>query len=344
MKSIFTGKGRILMDKKKKIIIGLIVVLIAGLGYFFYHLYQQNEAEKASKELTLNGNVDVREVSLSFRQSDRIAQVLVDEGDKVKAGQVLAKLDNKELDIQIQEAQAKVAAQQSTVDKLHNGTRDEELHQAEQKVEAAKAESALKQSSYERIQALYDQDAVSAQERDNYRSAADAANAQTKEAEEALQQAISGPRSEDVAGGEASLQAAQAELDRLVYLRSQYDLVAPSDGVIRSRLKEAGDMASASTPIFKMSLLDKKWVRVYVKEADLGKIYEGMKANVIIDSYPDKPITGQIGYISSTAEFTPKAVQTNELRTSLVYEVRVYVDDADNLLRLGMPATVKIEL
>ena len=140
------------------------------------------------------------------------------------------------------------------------------------------------------------------------------------------------------------MQALQEELSRQDYLLSQYELLAPADGVVRSRLLEAGDMAGSTAPVFKISLLDKKWVRVYVKETDLGKIYEGQDARVYIDSQPEKPLTGQVGYIAGTAEFTPKTVQTDDLRTALVYEVRVYVNDEDNVLRLGMPATVRIEV
>ena len=125
---------------------------------------------------------------------------------------------------------------------------------------------------------------------------------------------------------------------------TQYDLVSLTDGVIRSHLIEVGDMASPSAPVFKISLNAKKWIRAYVNETDLGKVFEGQIAKILIDSRPNEPISGQIGYISSTAEFTPKTVQTEELRTSLVYEVRVYVDDPKNILRLGMPATVEINL
>ena len=162
-------------------------------------------------------------------------------------------------------------------------------------------------------------------------------------ARHAYEEARNGSRAEDIAIGEANLQTAQDELARQQYVLSQYELSAPVDGVIRSRLLHPGDMATPSTPVFKLSVLDKKWVRVYVKETDLGKIYEGQKANVYIDSQKD-PIPGQIGFISGTAEFTPKNVQTDELRTDLVYEVRVYVDDTANVLRLGMPATAKIDL
>ena len=155
--------------------------------------------------------------------------------------------------------------------------------------------------------------------------------------------ALRGARAEDIAADEATLQANQDEQARLSYILSQYELRAPADGVIRSRLLQPGDMASPSAPVFKLSMLNKKWVRVYVSEKDLGKIYEGQEASVSIDSQKE-PVRGQIGYIAETAEFTPKTVQTDELRTALVYEVRVYVDEPDNVLRMGMPATVKVDL
>jgi HlyD family secretion protein len=112
------------------------------------------------------------------------------------------------------------------------------------------------------------------------------------------------------------------------------------DAVVRSRLMEPGDMATPQRPVFALALTDPKWVRVYVNEADLGKVRPGLAARVVTDSQPDRPIDGKVGYISSVAEFTPKSVQTEELRTSLVYEVRVLVADTGNVLRLGQPATV----
>ena len=95
-------------------------------------------------------------------------------------------------------------------------------------------------------------------------------------------------------------------------------------------------------PAFSLALTEPKWVRVYVSEPDLGRIRPGMEARVFTDSHPDRPVDGKIGYISSVAEFTPKSVQTEELRTNLVYEVRIVVSDTDNVLRLGQPATVRI--
>ncbi|MGA9828095.1 MAG: HlyD family efflux transporter periplasmic adaptor subunit, partial [Rhodanobacteraceae bacterium] len=121
-------------------------------------------------------------------------------------------------------------------------------------------------------------------------------------------------------------------------------LKAPADGTIRNRILEPGDMASPQQPVYTLALTDRIWVRTYVSETDLGRIHPGMAATVTTDSYPDKVYHGSIGYISPTAEFTPKSIETPEVRTTLVYQVRVYVSDADNQLRLGMPATVHVDL
>ena len=327
------------MAAKKKAVLFLAACLL-GLAAYLYHAFCQQDNQE---ELVLQGNVDVREVSLAFRQSDRILEMLAEEGDRVQKGQVLARLDTQELKLQLQRLNAEIAAQQSTVDKLHNGTRPEEIRQAEGNLRQAQAAAEHAAGVYQRKRDIYTSIAgISQQELDNAYHDMEAKQATMSVAEAALQEAKAGPRQEDIAGAEAGLQALRNEQLRYIYLLSQYELQAPDDGVIRSRLLEAGDMASPSKPVFKLSLPGKKWVRAYVPETELGRVYEGQQARVYIDSLPGKAIDGQVGYISGTAEFAPKHVQTEELRTSLVYEVRVYVDDADNVLRLGMPATVRI--
>lgn len=327
------------MAARKKAVLFLAACLL-GLAAYLYHAFCQQDNQE---ELVLQGNVDVREVSLAFRQSDRILEMLAEEGDRVQKGQVLARLDTQELKLQLQRLNAEIAAQQSTVDKLHNGTRPEEIRQAEGNLRQAQAAAEHAAGVYQRKRDIYTSIAgISQQELDNAYNDMEAKQATMSVAEAALQEAKAGPRQEDIAGAEAGLQALRNEQLRYIYLLSQYELQAPDDGVIRSRLLEAGDMASPSKPVFKLSLPGKKWVRAYVPETELGRVYEGQQARVYIDSLPGKAIDGQVGYISGTAEFTPKHVQTEELRTSLVYEVRVYVDDADNVLRLGMPATVRI--
>lgn len=333
----------LLQDKKKLAALVAAVAVACGLGGYGYQQYQ---AKKAARQLTLYGNVDVREVAVAFRESDRIAEELVEEGDKVTKGQVLARLDTDELKIKKSKLQAQIAAQQSVVDKLHNGTRAEDLEAARAKADEAAAQADQARQDLARVENAFASSggkSVSKQDRDAARTKVDVTAAQAEAARQEYEKAQAGPRAEDVSSGEAQLKALQEDAKHVDYLLSQAELKAPADGVIRSRLLEVGDMASPQKPVFKLSLNEKKWVRVYVSEKDLGRIYEGMKAKIYTDSHPKDPIEGQIGYISSTAEFTPKTVQTTELRTSLLYEVRVYVTDSDNVLRMGMPATVKID-
>jgi HlyD family secretion protein len=153
-----------------------------------------------------------------------------------------------------------------------------------------------------------------------------------------------GPRDEEIAENEARLQAQKAQLAFLEQQLKDAKLIAPSNGVIRSRLLEPGDMASPQRPVYTLAITDPKWVRAYVSEPDLGKVAKGTVVTVTVDSFPNEEFEGWIGFVSSVAEFTPKTVQTEELRTSLVYEVRAFVKDPDDKLRLGMPATVHVPL
>ncbi len=329
----------------KKALLLLLVLLAAGSSVYFYQSHEAAVEQAQAHRLKLSGNVDIREVTLAFRQSERLEEILADEGDTVTEGQVLARLNATELTLSLQKAHAQAEAQAAVCERLKNGTRSEELRRAEENVRAARAASANAAGIYARMQEIYAaSEGVSVQELDNARSAAEAAEARTAAAEAALEEATAGARSEDVAQAEATLAALRAEEERLAYLLTQYELRAPTAGVIRSRLLEVGDMASPAAPVFKLSLVGRKWVRVYVKEADLGRIREGQKARITMTSAPDEPLSGTVGFISSTAEFTPKTVETEDLRTSLVYEVRISVDDPENRLRLGMPVDAEVEL
>ncbi|MFT3762107.1 MAG: efflux RND transporter periplasmic adaptor subunit [Pseudoxanthomonas sp.] len=296
--------------------------------------------------LVLHGNVDIRQVSLAFDGSGRVGEMKVDEGDAVKAGQVLATLDTQTLALQAEQAQAQIGVQQQNLLRLKNGARPQELAQARSSLSAAQAEAARAQKDLARLQDIADNTSgrgVSAQELDRSRAAVQVANAQAAQQQDALRLTEIGPRKEDIAAAEAQLKASEAQLALLQHQVSQGQLIAPSDAVVRSRLLEPGDMATPQRPAYALALTEPKWVRVYVGEPDLGKVKPGQSARVTTDSAPDKPIAGKVGYISSVAEFTPKSVQTEELRTSLVYEVRVIVEDKDNALRLGQPATVVLE-
>ena len=184
---------------------------------------------------------------------------------------------------------------------------------------------------------------MSVQDVDRARSTARVAQAAVKERQDALALVQEGARREEIDAADAQVAAARAQLALLRHQLAQGDLRAPVKAVVRSRLLEPGDMASPQRPVLALAVTSPKWARIYVDESSLGQVKPGQAAQLSVDSMPERTLAGKIGYISSVAEFTPKSVQTEVLRTSLVYEVRVLVDDPDDVLRLGQPVTVRLE-
>jgi HlyD family secretion protein len=327
------------------IIVGLLILVAIAAGFGLGR--RERNADKNQNRLVLYGNVDLRQVDLAFNNSERIAEVLVQEGAKVTRGEVLARLDTSRLKPQVATAEAMVEAQQAAVEKLHRGSRPQEIAQAQANVASAKADQVNAQQQWARLTALTSLTtgrAISEQDLEGAKAAMDSAQARLQVAEKALDMAQIGPRKEDIAQGEAQLRANQSQLELLRRQLADSDLVAPSDAVVRSRLLEPGEMASPQRPVLNLALVDPKWIRAYVSEPDLGRIHGGMRASISTDSFPGRTLPGWIGFIASVAEFTPKSVQTAELRSSLVYEVRVFVQDPQDEMRLGMPATVLLEL
>ncbi len=326
---------------KKIIAIGMIVALLAVA--IIVWLNGRNDDDK--HHLTLHGNVDIRQVSLAFEESGRISALMADEGDKVLAGQVVAKLDTRALKIQEKQAEARLDAEKQSVREQQSGARPEEIVQAKAQLASAQAQLTKAREDFSRIQRISSSTAgkgVSKQELDTARNNLNIAGASVKERQASLDLMVKGVRTEQRKATVAQVKALAADLELLQYRISQAELRAPVNAVVRARLQEPGDMTSAQKPVYTLALTEPKWVRVWIDEGDLGRIKSGMDAEVVTDSFPDKPVPGKIGYISSVAEFTPKSVQTEELRTNLVYEVRIVVNDPENVLRMGQPATVNI--
>ena len=327
----------------RKLVLLIALAALSTGGFYLWRNYQTNE----SHDLVLYGNIDLRQVQLSFNNSDRIAEVLVQEGDHVHKGQVLARLDTSRLEPQLAQATAQAAAQRQVVARLRNGSRPEEIAQARANVDSAKADLVNAQRQYERLKNAADVSAgkaVRQQDVDIAKAALQVAEAKVAVNQKTLDLAVLGPRKEDIAENEARLRANEAQAALLRQQLADFQLVAPTDAVVRTRIMEPGEMATPQSPVFALAITDPKWVRAYVSESDLGKLKPGAVVSVAVDSFPKRRFEGWIGFISPVAEFTPKAVQTEELRTSLVYEVRVFVKDRDDALRLGMPATVYFAL
>jgi HlyD family secretion protein len=327
--------------KRWMVIAAVVLAGAIGLGAWLV------QRRTAPAELVLYGNVDLRQVDLAFNNSERITAVLVQEGDVVHRGQVLARLDTSRLLPQLQQVEATVAAQRAVVERMHNGSRPQEIAQARANVQLEEADARSAQLKYERMQALATisgMRAISRQDLDDARAAADVAQARVNVNRKALDLAVLGPRKEDVSQAQAQLEAEQAQLALLRQQVADATLVAPLDAVVRSRIAEPGDMSSPQKSAFTLAIIDPKWVRAYVSEPDLSRVHPGLTARISVDSFPGESFAGWVGFVSPVAEFTPKNVETTELRSSLVYEVRVFVKDPTNRLALGMPATVRLAL
>lgn len=277
---------------KKKILILLMVIIIIGICFYFLTAKKPNP-----NELTLYGNIEIRQVDLSFQVGGKIEKMLKEEGDKVKKGDLVAILDDKDYHANYYKAKAEVA-----------------------KTLALKNDA---QSKYNRQLPLCKDDTISKQDCDTLLNTKD----KTK------------------ADWEAALAQEEFSRNQLDYTK----IYAPDEGTVTVRVQEPGATVNKGQIVYTISKTSPVWIRAYVNETDLGNIKYGMQAKVMTDSIDpetgkNREYNGYVGYISPVAEFTPKTVQSTDIRTSLVYRIRVYVDDVDDFLRQGMPTTVKIDL
>jgi HlyD family secretion protein len=325
----------------KKVFI-VFIIIVAVLGFLYVKKEGIFKEELPKNKIELQGNIDIREVRPGFRVAGRISKLFVDEGDRVKKGMLLAKLDSDYYKLAVKEAKTAVDIQKEILLKLKNGSRTEEIVLAKANVDALKVALNNAKRNYLRAKRLYKKDALAEQKYDDIetiynklKSQLDAANAKYKLIKE-------GPRIEDIKNAELALKKAKLNLQNANKRLDDCKLESSSNGIIESRLKEAGDFVNTGFPIFTISLSNPVWVRAYINEELLGLIKKGMKAIVKTDS--NTSYKAKIGFISPVAEFTPKTVETKKNRTDLVYRIRVIVDNPDGRLKQGMPVTVVINI
>lgn len=275
------------MNRRKAVI--LILILAVLMGIFLYYFSHSKDEQK--KYLVLYGNVDVRQVDLSFRVSGRVNKIYFEEGDFVKEGSLVGILDK-----------------QPYLD---------QVHQAEASIQSIRSSLKNAEILFNRRNELIKDGSIAQEDLDNALS-----NRNVLES--------------NLANAEAALAVAKTNL-------SFTEVYAPTDGIILTRILEPGSVVNPGNPIYTLSIISPVWVRAYVSEPELGLIHPGMSAEIYTDTKGAHPYHGKIGFISPVAEFTPKTVETTQLRTDLVYRIRVYADNPDQGLRQGMPVTVKMK-
>ncbi len=291
--------------------------------------------------LTLYGNVDIREVEVGFRVSGRLLEMDFDEGDAVTAKQRIAVMDPQPYRDALAVAEGRVKQAEANLEKFRRGSRPQEVQHARARVREAQAAFANAERDFNRQRGLRESGASSQKTLDAARARRDETAARLVAARAALALAEEGFRREDIAAAGAELAAAIAQRDQQKTQLADTVLLAPSDSTVLARVREPGTMLMRGEPVYTLSLDKPVYVRAYVGEPDLGKLAPGVTVFVTTDS-SEKRYRGQIGFISPRAEFTPKSVETTDLRTDLVYRLRIVVAESDAGLRQGMPVTVHL--
>lgn len=324
--------------KKRLIPIILVVAVVVAVGFWL-----NKRAHANGGTPTLYGNVDIREVTLGFRVPGRLAEVLVDEGDTVKANEVLAQLDPAPYEREFEQSIGRLKAAEARLQLVSSGYRQQEIAQAQAALKEREATLANAQRVFARQQELWTSRAVSQQDRDDAEARFREAEARVRSAREQLALLQSGFRPEEVAQAQAEVaQAVAAKASAELRIQDTV-LKSPSDGTVLTRAQEPGAILAAGIPVLTVSLQKPVWVRAYVPEPLLGKFGTGTPVTLTTDSRPEKAYQGKVGFVSPRAEFTPRNVETPELRTSLVYRLRIVVAEPDEALRQGMPVTVKLQ-
>ncbi len=326
---------------RSALILALLVLLVGGGIAAWWRFAPPPEA---AGTVLVFGTIDIRQAQLAFNNNDRIRRILVQEGDHVRKGELLAELDITRLQANTDKAAADADAARNTLTRLRNGSRPEEIAQARATLAGAQATEANDRLTYQRYAKLATTSAESLLNRDTAEEALKVATANRQSAEQALALAVEGPRWEDIKVAEAQLRSAEAAL---AYARQQLAdarLYAPADGTIEDRILEPGDMASPDRPALTLDLANPVFARAYLPERELGRVRPGLPAYIESDAFPGEKFPAWVGFIATAAEFTPKTVQTTEIRTELVFRMHVYACNPDGRLRLGAPVTVVIPL
>ena len=327
-----------------KRVIPVLILLAAAIaaGVYFYPRLTRKPAP--ANRLTLSGNIEAHESLVSFKVPGRIVELPVEEGQQVEQGTMLARLEDADSRQKVRIDEAGVRVRESDLALTLAGTREQEVRAAQQSMIDAQADLEQKKLDNDRARQLFGKDEISAQDRDQAATALKRAEAIFKAAQQRYNEAVEGSRKEDIEIARANLNQANANLG-LSRVNLDYAVLhAPSAGVITVRQAELGEVVAQGSPVVTLADLDHVWLRAYIAETDLGSIHWGQEATVTTDTYPGKQYHGRISFISSSAEFTPKSVQTYTERVTLVYRIKIDIDNPNRELKPGMPADAHLEL
>lgn len=327
-----------------KRVIPILILLAVAITAGVYYYPRLTRKPAPITQLTLSGNIEAHESLVSFKVQGRIVDLPVEEGQEVTQGALLAKLEDADYKQRVRVDEAAVRVRESNLALTLAGTRKQEVEALQQTMLDVQADLDQKKLDNDRAQKLFAKDEISAQDRDLAATAMKRTDAESKAAQQRYNEAVEGSRKEDIAIARANLNQASASLG-LSNVNLEYTILrAPSTGVVTVRQAELGEVVSPGSPVVTLADLDHIWLRAYIAETDLGRIHWGQDASVTTDTYPGKKYRGRVSFISSSAEFTPKSVQTYEERVTLVYRIKIDIDNPSHELKPGMPADAHLDL
>ncbi len=325
------------MSKRLAVIVPALVLGATALWFFL------GRDNAGADRLEASGTVEATDADLGFQTGGRIAAVLVGEGDAVTPGQLLARLDAADLDARLAQAEAQLAAAHARLAELERGARPEERAQAQAAVLAAQERLDEAVRVRDRTHTLFEGGAVSREAMEQSASAAEVARALHLQAREQLQLVLEGPRTEQITAQRALVRQAEAVVAQAQAAITYAEIRAPFAGIITLRHREAGEAVSPGLPVLTVMDPADRWVRIYVREDQIGHVSIGQDAEIRSDSDPRAVYTGRVVHIASEAEFTPRNVQTAAERVKLVYAVKVAIaGDESFALKPGIPADVQL--
>jgi HlyD family secretion protein len=313
----------------------LVLIVLGGLAC----------APRAAKNvIAASGTIEAIEVDVSSKVSGQIVQLAVDEGARVKPGDVLATVDHATADIQLRQAEAGVDLAQAQLVLLRNGARKEDIRQGEAALTQAEANLRVAADDARRMRELAKTGSVTPKQRDDAEARLTVAEAQRNAAGDSLNKLRQLARPEEIQAAEARLAQARAAADLLAKTIADCTIVAPAAGTVTHKAVEAGELVAPGSTVVTVSALDSVYVMIYLTEEEVGRVRLGDPVDVQIDALPDRAFPGKITYISPEAEFTPKNVQTKEDRVKLVFGVKVVIENREGLLKPGLPADAVIRV
>jgi len=290
--------------------------------------------------IAASGHVEATEVRLSAKVAGHVESIAVQEGDKVAAGQEIARLDTTDVRLALNAALAERSQADAERRLRVAGSRKEDIAEAEAQVQRAQADLRGAQEDLQRMEMLLASGSGTDKARDEARTRRDVAAATVEAAQERLGKLKAGSRPEEIDSAAARVAAADARIEQLKQQLADAVVTSPVDGVVTEKLVEKGELMTRGTGLVVISEIARPWLTVYVPEPDLGRVRLGQEAEVATDAGQKR--TGRVTYVSSQAEFTPKNVQTSEERAKLVYKIKIGLENADGLFKPGMPAEARL--